>query len=180
MEIVNHIIEWVGVLFLSIEAIKLENLKKLIPILHNIRIALNSPYAENEQGRPMRIGVAKGYEGLRKFSELIIYAIGLIFIMLLLFSTHLLSLTSDLLMKYIMIFSDVPYYRIILDVWLTIIILFGLPYYVGNEFVIYFSIFADKYYRLMAVLEKNTFNGVIGIIGFLLVTIYTIISIAGY
>jgi hypothetical protein len=53
-----------------------------------------------------------------------------------------------------------------------------VPFYIGNEFLILFSRFAFKYASLMGRLEKNTYNGVIGLIGFLLVTVSILINIS--
>ena len=177
MELLSYFIEWFGVLLLSIEAIKLDNLKKLIPILYNMRIALNSPYAEGESGQRMVYKAPEGYETLRKYANAIIYVLGLIIILVLLVIFHLLLPVAHLLSNHVLVFSGVPWYRIALSVWLFWV-LFFVPFYIGNQFVIYFSAFADNYYHLMIVLERNTFNGIIGIIGFLMVTISTVINMA--
>jgi hypothetical protein len=178
MEILSHIIEWIGVLFLSIEAIKLDNLKRLIPILHSIRMALNAPYFKDDKtGQTMMPMAPEGCEWLRKYADYIIYALGSMLIATFLLTTHLLPVVAILLNQYVWVFSGVSWYRVMLSLFLSWCLIW-VPFYAGNELVIYFCIFADKYYRLMNVLEEYTFNGIIGIIGFLLVTISTIANIA--
>jgi len=179
MENISHIIGWMGVLFLSVEAIKLDNLKKLTVILQKIRIAINSPmFWDEESKRVFLHRPAEGYEVLRKYGNLITYLIGVFIIAVFFLTTHLLPDAVQLAAQYICVFKGVSVYRIILNVFILLILFAAIPYYLGNEFVRMFSIVADRYHRLMVIVERNTFNGIIGIIGFLLVSVSTIINIA--
>ena len=179
MEIISHLIEWIGVLFLSIEAIKLDNLKRLTDILGKIRIALNSPiYPSAKKNEYLMLAAPKNYKLLRKFSVLITYFIGLVFILIMTALMHLFPFLIGALNKYVLIFSGVSFFRIIVDGIATIVLLLFFPFGLGNEIIRVFSVFAVRYHLLMVSLEKNTFNGVIGSIGFFLVTIATVINIA--
>lgn len=176
MEIVEVIINWIGVLFLSIEAIKVENFKSLTEKLIKMRIALN-PTISFYDGKIIRPVAPKGYSLLRKYVIIIILFTGYLFITVILLLTKLLPIVMELIYSNLLQFSDITFLRGVLNVVGIIFIFILLPLIIGNESISLFSKVADNYASLMVNLEKNTYNGVIGVIGFLLVTISLIIHI---
>jgi len=179
MENIAHIVEWMGVLLLSIEAIKLENLKKLIATLPKIRIAINSPLFWDKESKILhRLPPADDYGVLRKYGDLITYCIGVVIMATLLISTNLLSDAFHFLERYVFVFAGISVFRVLLNAFTVLVLLLAVPFYLGNEFVRVFTIVADRSFRLMDILERNTYNGIIGIFGFLLITVSTIINLA--
>jgi hypothetical protein len=115
MEVVSALIEWLGVLFLSVEAIKIDNFKNLTERLIRIKSALNPVFSYRE--KIVYVEVApKGYEFLRKYSSLITYIIGLVVLMIFLITTKLYSDVFNLTQKHLLQFIDVSYVRRLINV----------------------------------------------------------------
>jgi hypothetical protein len=176
MEKANYFIEWLGILLLSIEAIKLENFKKLTDVFLKLKIALNSRYIYIDGETYIEVP-SKKYKWVRKYSNLILLFIGYSIIAFSLAITNTWDNSWGLLKEYIFVFINVRWYRILLEILAIITIFLAIPFWIGNEFVRYFSIFAYRYPRLLAKLEKNTFNGIVGILGFSLISISLLIKV---
>lgn len=174
MEIIEIILNWIGVLFLSIEAIKVENFKSLTEKLIKARIALN-PHFIYEKENILIPAAPKGYTYLRKYLVIIFLFIGYLFIITFLLITKLLPFISEFIYNNILQFSDITFLRGVLNIIGIVFTFLLIPFMIGNEFISLFSKIADNYASLMVKLEKNTYNGVIGVIGFLFVTVSVII-----
>lgn len=178
MDSLFQIIEWIGVLFLSVEAIKVDNFKSLTDKLMNIKTALNGRYVYMGQ-KAFLEAPPKGLEALRKYSWLITLLIGYSLILSIIALIELFPEAFDLLLKYLFQFKDVAWYRVPLNMIGLLAVFILAPFVIGNEFVALFSRFAENYGALMYRLEKNTYNGIIGLIGFSLISVSFVFNLLG-
>ena len=168
METFTIVLDWIGAFFLSVEAMKLKNFTL---IMKKLRIALNPPYYHKEDGSTLIPTPAPEYSGIRKFSFFIQVAFGYFFILLIIGLTkqkdfvfhHLTNFYGSLLHdKLILILGKVG---------LGFVLFFALPFSIGLLMTRIFSNLSDNYENILERLEKFTVTGILGLIGFILLSI---------
>ena len=138
----------------------------------NLRIAVNAPFVEREDGTISYPKPAKGFRFISKIYFIIEYSIGLAIVLLLLKVSKLINFVFATIKYQFQIFFDCEWYIIILKIFILII-----PLIIGNSITRIFTIFADKYQLILQKLEEKIEKGTIGLIGFCLITIAFIINL---
>ena len=177
MDTLALIINWFGTFLLAIEAIRLSNFRKLTLKFMNLRIAVNAPFVEREDGTISYPKPAKGFRFISKIYFIIEYSIGLAIVLLLLKVSKLINFVFATIKYQFQIFFDCEWYIIILKIFILLIVIIIIPLIIGNSITRIFAIFADKYQLILQKLEEKIEKGTIGLIGFCLITIAFIINL---
>lgn len=156
---------------------KIENFRKLSSKIFRFRIAINAPITYDEEGNMYIPKAPKGYKLLRKLAFVIEIFIGYIFIITVLSIFNILSISYDFTKTQIENIFNNHWGIIILKFWLGLMLFFFVPALIGNRFTRIFTLFADEYNHLLLKLERRVHSGTIGLIGFTLISIGTLIKL---
>jgi len=174
MEKLTIILDWIGAFFLSVEAMKLKNFTLIIK---KLRVALNPHFYYQEDGSVLIPKPAKEFKANRRWSLIIQVAFGYFIIFLII---GLIS-QSDFVIHFVKnfygsLFSE-KLLLIIGKLVLGAIVFFLIPLYIGLVVTRIFSNLSDSYENILGKLEEYTFAGIIGLIGFGLLSISFIIKL---
>lgn len=166
------ILEWIGTFFFAVEAIKLHNLAVVRQRLHSFERGLNP--IEGLIKRAPNMASAEKRAGTI-FNLWLLLGLGLMAAIISLTNVDPTTIRGTAA-------TYLPAYPYASDIFLVVCILVGLPLLTLAGYFIFKCVLLviATTVRALTALERNTSNGVVGIIGFLLFSAAAIMKLAGF